>query len=103
MIFKNRVYKIVAQIPKSKVATYGQVAKLAGNQKAARAVGVLMKNNPHAPKVPCHRVVGHNGQLVGYSGQGGINKKKQLLTSEGITFKQGKVNLKKCLWQAEDQ
>jgi len=97
--FKNRVYQVVAQIPKGKVATYGQIAKLAGKPKAARAVGVLMKHNPHAPKVPCHRVVGYNGQLVGYSGQGGIAKKRQLLVREGVILKKGKVVLAKSLWR----
>ena len=48
MTFKDRVYKIVSEIPKGKVATYGQVAKLAGNSKAARAVGLFMKINPNA-------------------------------------------------------
>ncbi|MDD3532345.1 MAG: MGMT family protein [Candidatus Shapirobacteria bacterium] len=97
--FKNRVYQVVAQIPKGKVATYGQIAKLAGNKKAARAVGALMKNNPYAPKVACHRVVGFDGRLTGYSGQGGITKKKQWLISEGVIFKKEKVDLEKCLWR----
>jgi O-6-methylguanine DNA methyltransferase len=99
VLFKNQVYKIVSQIPKGKVATYGQIAKLAGKSKAARAVGALMRKNPYAPKVPCHRVVGYNGQLVGYSGQGGIAKKKHLLISEGVTFKKNRVSLAQFLWR----
>jgi O-6-methylguanine DNA methyltransferase len=55
-LFKEKVYKICSSIPKGKVATYGQIAKLAGKPKAARAVGAFMKNNPDAPIVPCHRV-----------------------------------------------
>lgn len=99
MLFKDRVYKIVAQIPKGKVATYGQVARLAGKPKAARAVGALMKHNPYITKVPCHRVVGFDGRLVGYSGQGGVTKKRQLLISEGVIFKRNKINLAQSLWR----
>jgi|SRR3972149_2505613 len=95
MTFSDRVYKIVSKIPKGKVATYGQIAALAGNPKAARVVGLLMKKNPNAPIVPCHRVVASDGSLTGYSGKGGIKTKKQMLFSEGVFFKGEKVNLKK--------
>lgn len=98
MVFRNRVYKVVSQIPKGKIATYGQIARLAGNSKAARAVGILMKNNPYAPEVPCHRVVGFDGRLIGYSGPGGLADKKKLLISDGVTFNGEKANLKKHLW-----
>ena len=79
MNFKERVYKICRSIPKGKVATYGQLAKLAGKSKAARAVGVFMKNNPDVPQTPCHRVVASDGKLTGYSGVGGITQKKKML------------------------
>ena len=102
MLFRNRVYKVVSQIPKGKVATYGQVAKLAGNSKTARAVGWLMKTNPHAPKVPCHRVIGSDGQLVGYSARKGLVTKKQLLVSEGVVFKRERIDLKMCLWKPKN-
>ena len=65
--FRDKVYEITRKIPKGKVATYGQIAKLAGNSKAARAVGYFMKTNPDAPKTPCHRVVAADGKLTGYS------------------------------------
>ena len=63
MNFKEKVYKICRSIPKGKVVTYGQIARLAGKPKAARAVGSFMKNNPDAPIVPCHRVVASNGMV----------------------------------------
>ena len=97
--FKEKVYKICRLIPKGKIATYGQLASLAGNHKAARAVGVLMKNNPDAPRTPCHRVVASNGKLTGYSGVGGITKKKKVLISEGVYFKGGRVDLSRSLWK----
>lgn len=93
--FKEKVYEITRQIPKGKVATYGQIAKLAGNEKAARAVGALMRTNPDAPHTPCHRVVSVDGSLTGYSAKGGITKKKQMLLGEGVVFKNNKVD-KSC-------
>ena len=61
MTFREKVYQITRQIPKGKVATYKQIAVLAGNPKAARAVGMCMRTNPDAPAVPCHRVVAADG------------------------------------------
>jgi O-6-methylguanine DNA methyltransferase len=96
--FKEKVYEITRQIPKGKVATYGQIACLAGNPKAARAVGMFMKTNPDAPRTPCHRVVSANGNLTGYSGTGGLVKKKELLEKEKVAFIGDKVDLKKSRW-----
>lgn len=97
--FKEKVYKICCLIPKGKVATYGQLARLAGNSKAARAVGILMRNNHDAPRTPCHRVVSYDGKLTGYSGEGGINQKKKMLLIEGVCFKGGRVDLSRSLWK----
>lgn len=97
--FKEKVYKICNSIPKGKVATYGQLARLAGRPKAARAVGVFMKNNLNAPIVPCHRVVAFDGKLTGYSGVGGINKKKKILMEEGVLFKNSRVDLSISKWK----
>jgi|SRR3989339_831999 len=97
--FKEIIYSLTKLIPKGKVATYGQLAKLAGHPKAVRAVGVFMKNNPHAPLVPCHRVVASDGSLTGYSGRGGINKKRKMLKEEGVKFNKEKVNLLTSVWE----
>lgn len=96
--FKEKVYKITKQIPKGKVATYGQIAKLAGKVRAARAVGMCMRTNPNAPLVPCHRVVAANGALTGYSAGDGLNTKKKMLLSEGVIFIGHRVDLTKSLW-----
>ncbi len=96
--FKEKVYKITKKIPKGKVATYGQIAALAGNKKSARAVGVFMKTNPDAPRTPCHRVVARDGSLTGYSGKGGITQKKKMLLEEGVVFKKNKVDLSISKW-----
>jgi len=98
MSFKDVVYTITSKIPKGNVATYGQIAKLAGNPKAARAVGMCMRTNPFAPRVPCHRVVGSDGRLVGYSGKNGVAGKRALLTKEGVVFKGNTVDFTRSLW-----
>jgi O-6-methylguanine DNA methyltransferase len=96
--FKDKVYKFTREIPRGKVATYGQLAKLAGNPKAGRAVGLFMKTNQDAPHTPCHRVVAADGNLTGYSGAGGIKKKKEMLIAEGVHFKGEKVDIVTSLW-----
>ena len=75
--FKEKVYAITDRIPKGKIATYGQIAKLVGNPKAARAVGMCMRTNPNAPYTPCHRVISSDGKLTGYSANSGIRAKRK--------------------------
>jgi methylated-DNA-protein-cysteine methyltransferase-like protein len=96
--FTAKVRAVVAKIPKGKVATYGQVAWMAGNPHAPRAVGMIMSRNSDGNKVPCHRVVASNGALTGY-GMGGIGIKKQKLLAEGVAFKGPHVDLTKSLWK----
>ena len=91
--FSEKVYELCRVIPKGKVATYSQIAKLAGNPKAARAVGALMRINADSPNTPCHRVVAKDGSLTGYSGQGGLAGKRRMLLKEGIQFKGARVDL----------
>lgn len=80
-IFAKRVYAVVAKIKKGKTMTYGEVAKAAGNAKAARAVGMLMSKN-YNPKIPCHRVVRADGKMGGYN-RGGSSRKAEILREEG--------------------
>src|SRR5579863_47360 len=101
--FKDTVYMLTKRIPKGKVATYGQLAKLAGSPHAARAVGMCMKTNPNAPVVPCHRVVSHNGSLTGYSAGDGLSTKKKMLLEEGVKFNGNKVDLEKSQWVTNSQ
>lgn len=86
--FKQNVLEIVKQIPVAKTLTYGQVAAMAGNPKAARAVGMIMSKNFN-PAVPCHRVIRADGKLGNYN-RGGFEKKKELLSQE---FKAQIMNL----------
>ena len=79
--FQEKVYEIVAKIPKGQVLSYQEVAKRAGNKKASRLVGRIL--NKHKIKnLPCHRVVCSNGRVGGYRGR--IKKKIALLRREGI-------------------
>jgi methylated-DNA-protein-cysteine methyltransferase related protein len=98
MSFTEKVYEISKKIPKGRVATYSQIAALVGSPKASRAVGCAMKNNPHMPIVPCHRVVSSTGKLTGYSA-GGISVKKAMLLEEGVYFVGDKVDLSKSQWR----
>lgn len=92
--FKEKVYKIVAKIPRGHVLSYGKVARLAGSSRAARAVGTLMRHNPYPKeKVPCHRVVKSDAFVGSYAGKKDNSKKIKLLRSEGVEIKRGKVIL----------
>jgi len=100
--FRETIYTLLRKVPKGKVATYGQLAELAGSPGAARAVGMCMRVNPDAPQTPCHRVVAANGKLTGYSAEGGLKKKKQMLLDEGVKFIGDRVNLKLSQWQVKN-
>jgi methylated-DNA-[protein]-cysteine S-methyltransferase len=80
--FYQKVWLACAKIPKGKVKTYGEIAKTIGSPKAARAVGQALAKNPFAPYVPCHRVVGSTGKMVGFSAPGGIKTKLEMLKKE---------------------
>ena len=96
--FRDKVYEIAKQIPQGKVATYGQLARLAGNPRASRAVGMFMKTNQHPDIVPCYRVVASDGSLTGYSAGRGIITKKEKLVKDGVLFHREKVILAKSQW-----
>lgn len=78
-----KVYELVSKIPKGRVMTYGGVAKKVGT--TPRVVGFALNKNPNPIVVPCHRVVGKDGHLRGFVS--GIVKKRKLLISEGVEFK----------------
>lgn len=92
--FQQKVYQAVKKIPKGKVSTYTQIAKIIGKPSAFRAVGNALNKNTD-PKVPCHRVIKSNGQIGGY--RKGVEKKIKILRNEGIVVKNKKINLAKYL------
>jgi methylated-DNA-[protein]-cysteine S-methyltransferase len=79
--FNRIVLDELARVPYGEVTTYGQLAARAGRPRAARAVGMFMNRNPVPIVLPCHRVLGSTGSLVGYGG--GLERKEQLLRLEG--------------------
>ena len=89
----ERIYEAVKKIPKGFVATYGQVAELAGNPKMARAVGNVLHKNPDPDNIPCYRVVNSKGELAGAFAFGGAEVQANLLRADGIEVKDGKVDL----------
>lgn len=91
----KRIYEAVKKIPKGKVATYADVAEMAGDRKMARAVGNALHKNPDPSTIPCHRVVNSKGELAGEYAFGGAWKQAQILECEGVEITEGKVNLKK--------
>lgn len=79
--FTEKVYAVVARIPRGETLTYKEVARRAGNPRAYRAVGNIMHNNPDTKRVPCHRVVRSDGDTGGYAR--GRAKKIAILRREG--------------------
>lgn len=91
-----QILEIVAEIPEGKVASYKQIAILAGRSKNARLVGKILSHSELYGNYPCHRVVNSAGRLVP-----GWTKQRELLYQEGITFKNnGNVDMKKHQWNA---
>lgn len=78
--FQKKVWNALKEIPFGETRSYGEIAKIIGNEKASRAVGMANNKNPIPIIIPCHRVIGANGKLVGYAG--GIDIKEKLLKLE---------------------
>lgn len=96
----EKIYEQVRNIPYGKVATYGQIALLAGNPRWSRVVGYALHNNPEPGIIPCHRVVKKDGSLTPSFAFGGENVQRDLLLSEGVIFtEEYKVDMDKCLWK----
>ncbi|MBO6310798.1 MAG: methylated-DNA--[protein]-cysteine S-methyltransferase [Oribacterium sp.] len=98
----KRIYEVVKKIPKGKVATYGQVAELAGDKRMARAVGNALHKNPDPDNIPCFRVVNAKGELAGEFAFGGAGEQAKLLEADGIEVTDGRVDLEKYQWKPSD-
>lgn len=94
----EKIYEVVRQIPKGYVATYGQVAALAGNKRWARVVGYALHVNPDGEKIPCYRVVTKDGNVSKAFVFGGENEQIRRLKEDGITFVDGHVDMDKYQW-----
>jgi methylated-DNA-protein-cysteine methyltransferase-like protein len=92
-----RLFQVIHSIPKGRVATYGQVAELAGLPRAARLVGNTLKNLPKNSKLPWHRVINASGKIsLPMDGNGKVQK--QRLEKEGVVFLKGRINLNNYRW-----
>lgn len=91
----KRIYEAVKKIPKGHVATYGQIAEMAGNPRMSRAVGNALHKNPDPLHIPCFRVVNSKGELAGTFAFGGGKAQAELLREDGVEVVDGKVDLEK--------
>ncbi len=89
-MLEDDVYRLVRQIPRGRVSTYGNIAKALGKPRASRTVGRILNRNPELVSTPCHRVVYSDGRVGGYSG--GVSEKVRLLTKEGVSIFGGKIS-----------
>ena len=97
----ERIYDVVRQIPSGKVATYGQIAALAGNVHWARVVGYALHVNPDSQNIPCFRVVNREGKVSSAFAFGGGNRQIELLRDDGVEVSDdGIVDLSRFQWLA---
>ena len=97
----EKIYKVVRKIPRGKVATYWQIAALAGNPRWARVVGYALHVNPDPSEIPCYRVVNRQGKASAAFAFGGETMQIQLLSADGVEFVDVHVNMEKYLWRPD--
>ena len=98
----KRIYEAVKKIPYGRVATYSQIARIAGNSRMSRAVGNALHKNPDPDNIPCFRVVDSKGSLAGGFAFGGSEVQAKLLEAEGVKLTKGKVDLSKYQWKDKE-
>ena len=91
----ERIYEVIDKIPEGKVASYGQVAALAGNRRWARVVGYALHGVPEDRDLPCHRVVTKEGRISPAFGPGPDNRQARRLREEGVQVRNGFVDMEK--------
>lgn len=92
---KEKLYNLLTRIPKGRVVTYGQLARMLGNKFWARSVGNALHQNPDGEKYPCYKVVNSRGKLSTAYAFGGFDEQKRRLEAEGVVVVEGKVDLKR--------
>ncbi len=105
--FSEKVFAVVRHVPRGKVATYGQIARMIGSPRSARYVGYALRGNPDAGTgpgcTPCHRVVFKDGGLCKGFAFGGPDEQRAMLEEEGVTFADNDhVDLEACLWDGRE-
>ncbi len=96
--FSKQVIEIIKKIPAGKVATYGQIASLAGNNKAARQISRILHSSSDKYDLPWHRVINYQGKISLRSGDG-FEMQKAMLENEGVQVIDGRIDLKKYKWK----
>ena len=99
MNFNQRVYTVLRQVPRGKVTTYGDIARLIGAPRSSRQVGWALHNNPEPITNPCHRVVFKDGRVCTGFAFGGPEVQAQLLEEEGVPVVNGKIDMEKYRWE----
>ncbi len=97
----QKIWQVVALVPKGKVATYGQIARLAGFGRNARIVGYALHHTPDELEIPWHRIVNARGKISLPVVNGKYDLQHQLLEREGIVFKNHNINLNQFQWNGE--
>lgn len=101
--YQQAILRILAEVPKGKVTTYGDLAKELAHRdskwspNASRAVGTTMRNNLCGPRIPCHRVIKSDGGIGNFRGgeKGAVNEKVRMLKDEGVTVSDYRIDLKR--------
>lgn len=102
MEFFERVYRVLKQVPKGKVVTYGQIACAIGAPRCARQVGYALHANPQPIVIPCHRVVNREGRLAPAFAFGGAEEQSRLLREEGVQVRDDyTIDLQKYIYRGE--
>lgn len=96
---RARIYDVVARIPPGQVATYGQVAALAGAPRHARQVGYALHDLADGSELPWHRVINARGEVSRRSEPGWEGFQRQLLEAEGVEFRRGRIDLGRYRWE----
>ncbi len=97
------IWEIVRRIPRGRVSTYGQIARLAGLHRRARFVGYALHNLPPGMPIPWHRVINSKGMISFPEGSASYKRQRDLLEREGIRFVEGKVDLKRKGWPKREK
>lgn len=100
----ERIYEVVRRIPRGRVATYGQIAMMAGNPHWSQVVGYALHVNPDPEGIPCFRVVNRFGEVSSAFAFGGGNRQRELLAEEGVAFlPDGRVDMTRYCWNGEEE
>ncbi|MBO5378092.1 MAG: MGMT family protein [Ruminiclostridium sp.] len=94
----EEIYAVVGRIPKGKVTTYGNIARLVGNPRLSRVVGYALHVNPDPERIPCYRVVNRFGEVSKAFAFGGENMQVELLKADGVEFDENGRVKKEYFW-----